>query len=218
MNYNEVEQKDNMKITVDTEATPVTKPKHQPLVTKAPTKQKKNLLKRLTQGLLGPGGFEKIGSFVSDDIVKPALKKMFVDAVNSSAHMAVYGENAPTPVTSRSVRASEQRITSRTNYRDAYNHTPNTNAVAKPRSSYYLEDYIITDGRETAVEILSTMREAADMYDTVAVADYYDMIGVPSVHTDHNFGWTIDTIVLATILPSGSGYLIKFPPVQAINR
>jgi hypothetical protein len=55
------------------------------------------------------------------------------------------------------------------------------------------------------------------MYDRVSIADYYDLIGVDAQHTDHNYGWTIDSITRAMIVPvRGGGYIIKFPPTEVI--
>jgi hypothetical protein len=187
------------------------------IVDNQPKKRKRNLFSRLVSGILGPEGISGIGQYVAEEILVPAVKNIVVDAVTSGVNMVMYGENKPRP------SGHPHQSTNRTTYRPNTNYTsrytsrqpePAERTVARP-ARYGIEEYVIED-RFDASHVLTTLTENADMYDNVSVADYYDLIGVPSQYTDNTYGWTIDSIVRATIVPIRGGYIIKFPPVEVI--
>lgn len=220
--YNKVPVKDNMKVDNNFEEVIDRKEGKKPLtklVEVQPKKVKRNLISRLVTGILGPEGLPSIGAYVNDEIIKPAIKNIIVDAVTSGINMVMYGEKGgPNRGGRGSSHYGNQRTTHRptTNYSNRYanaNPEPERRAVRPAR--YGVEEYIIED-RMDAVHVLTSLTEHADKYDSVSVADYYDLIGVPSQYTDNNYGWTIDSVTQATIIPTRGGYIIKFPPVEVI--
>lgn len=81
---------------------------------------------------------------------------------------------------------------------------------------YGVDEYPI-ESRMDANNVLTMLHEYADRYDYVSVADYYDLLGVSSAHTDHNFGWSFEEILKAVVTPlRGGGYIINLPPVTEI--
>ena len=225
-NYNEIEVKNNMKVENEEEVTATVSEKKdlKKVVSTQPKKVKKGLVSRLVTGVLGPEGLPSIGSYVNDEIVKPAIKNIIVDAVTSGINMIMYGEKGG-PRTGgygggyRPNGYQPSNYRPRTNYTSQYNSqqpTPQTHYEPNIRPARYgVEDYIIAD-RYDAAQVLNTLVESADMYDSVSVADYYDLIGVPSKYTDNSYGWTIDSISRASVVPVRGGYVIKFPPVEVI--
>lgn len=219
--YNEVPVKNNMNIEKDDNNEEVVeqKKKLNKLVDKAPKKRKRGLFGRLVSGVLGPEGASGIGQYVSDEIIIPAVRNIIYSAIESTARMAIFGEKGGPIGGNRHVNSSRQA----TNYRPSTNYSSRYEAqrpehtdrrVARP-ARYGVDEYIIED-RYDAANILATLKENADRYDVVSVADYYDLIGVASEYTDNNYGWTIDSIVNASILPIRGGFIIKFPPVEVI--
>lgn len=223
--YNKIEVKDNMKINEESEEEVAQKEKKQldKVVAAEPKKVKKSLIGRLVTGVVGPDGLPGIGSYVNEEIVKPAIKNIIVDAVTSGINMVMYGERGGAPrgggyrpnITGG--RGYTPRTNYGSNYRATHSHGPDvqpSERIARP-AKQGVEEYIIED-RHDASQVLVTLTEQADMYDTVSVADYYDLIGVPSKYTDNNYGWTIDSMSRASIIPVRGGYIIKFPPVDII--
>jgi hypothetical protein len=220
--YNEIEVKDNMNINEEvedkkTEEVQEKKPMKK-VVSVQPTKVKKGLVSRLVTGIVGPEGLPGIGTYVNEEIVKPAVKNIIVDAVTSGINMVMYGEKGGP---SRS-RNGSHRHRPKTNYNDMHSRggrpaepARTQDRVVTRNSRSRVEEYIIED-RYDAVNVLNTLVENADMYDSVSVADYYDLIGVDTQYTDNNVGWTYDTITRATIVASRSGFIIKFPPTEVI--
>lgn len=223
--YNEIEVKNNMKIEEEqnTETVDSSREKKdlKSVVTEKPTKVKRGLLSRLITGVVGPEGLPGIGAYVNEEIIKPAVKNIIVDAVTSGINMVMYGEKGG-PNKHRygsSARPTGGGYRPSTNYGSSYRSAPPEPAgpdkVLARSARYGVEEYIIGD-RYDVSHVITTLTELADRYDSVSVADYYDLIGVPSQYTDNNYGWTIDSITKATIVPVRGGYVIRFPQVEVI--
>lgn len=221
--YNEVPVKDNMKVEVEVDVNVNEEVKEKKnlkkLVDVQPKKVKHGLLGRLIHGVMGPEGLPSIGAYVNDEIVKPAIKNIIVDAVTSGINMVMYGEKSPSKGGTRPGYGGHRSTSYRpsTNYSNRYsNSRPETEERRPARPLRYgVEEYIIEE-RFDAAHVLTTLTENADAYDSVSVADYYDLIGVPSQYTDNTYGWTIDSITQASIVPVRGGYIIKFPAVEVI--
>lgn len=215
--YHKIEVKDNMKVAQVPEPQKKgdVREKAKRVVAVTPVKQKKGLVKRLFGGLFGPDGIRRIGSYVASDIVLPAVKNMLADSLKSGVDLALFGEHRPA---SRGYsKSSDVQPAPKTNY-SAYSRSRSstvergtTNRMAK-----YVDDYIIGDRME-AIECLDQLTELADKYNSVAVADYYDMIGVRTHFTDNNYGWTIDSIKHASIASVRGGWVIKFPALELLD-
>lgn len=109
------------------------------------------------------------------------------------------------------VEASKESMNDRHGTRDKYNYYPNRKKD-KPKR---LEEYIISD-RDTAYGVLTTLTELGKKYGSVSVADYYDLISVPSNFTDNNRGWSRNKFTTARVVKALNGYVIKFPPLEVL--
>lgn len=213
--YHKVEAKDNMNVNTDEEplpGIPVTREKVKKIVVAEPVKKKKGLIRRLWGGLVGPDGFHRIKDYVLQDIVVPSIKSMIADSIKSSIDMAMFGERRPSPKVSEWGNRAPK-----TNYGDKFNAPSDTPHVRTVRVPYQVDDYAIGD-RGEAAEVLAYLNDIAKTYGTVAVAEYYDMLGIVPKFTDNNYGWDSAGIGKAVItsLRSGDGYVIKFPPMQVL--
>lgn len=190
------------------------------VVSVQPRKVKKSLINRLVSGIVGPDGASGIGEYVNEEIIKPAIKNIIVDAVNSGINMLMYGDRGGVHHRGRNYgsgyRRDYQNSNQRTNYTSRYTqHNPEPTRSGNDRGRRTIEEYLIED-RFEAASVLTTLTEAADTYGHVSVADYYDLIGVEQAFTDHSYGWTFDSIVRATVISVRGGYVIKFPPLEVI--
>lgn len=216
--YNEIPVKDNMKIEQDNNGEEVvnTEKKEIKRVTNVqPKKVKRGLFGRLVTGIVGPEGLPGIGAYVNDEIIKPAIKNIIVDAVTSGINMIMYGDRGHRGGHNRH-SGPRRDYQPRTNYNSRYaasNQEPERRVVRTSR--YGVEEYILDDRLEAA-NALTGLQEYAERYGSVSIADYYEMIGVPSQYTDNNYGWTVEAISRASIIPTRGGYIIKFPQVEAL--
>lgn len=225
--YNEIEVKDNMNVkeeNVESTEEREEKKQFESVVSTQPTKVKRSLFGRFVTGIAGPEGLPGIGSYVNEEIVKPAIKNIIVDAVTSGINMVMYGERGganrggrPTSYSGGSRPGAYRPNTNySSNYRTQSNEQPQQPERMSARAARIgVDEYVIAD-RFDAAQVLTSLTEYADRYDAVSVADYYDLIAVQPQFTDNNHGWTIDTITRASIVPVRGGYVIKFPPVEVI--
>lgn len=216
--YNEipVSKKEVVEEVVETS---VEKKTLEKVVSVQPRKVKKSLVGRLVSGIVGPDGASGIGEYVNEEIIKPAIKSIIVDAVTSGINMVMYGDRGPSP-RSRNYGGHQRGYSTsnaqRTNYTSRYTqHQPEPTKRQYERSRQTIEEYVIDD-RFEAANVLTTLTEAADAYGSVSVADYYDLIGVASAYTDNQYGWTFESIVRATVIAVRGGFVIKFPPLEVI--
>lgn len=218
--YNKVPVKDNMKVEqeeveVETEGTKAEKPKMQKVVQAKPTKVKKSLFGRFVKAIVGPEGLVGIGTQVNEEIIIPAVKNIIFDAITSGASRALRMDYRA-PRGGGHTQYNKPPVNHRTNYQGKYEHRePEERKSSRAYVRYGIDEYVIED-RYDASHVLTTLTENADRYDVTSIADYYELIGVPAQHTDHNYGWTIDSVTKATIVPVRGGYIIKFPPVEVI--
>lgn len=216
--YNKVDQKDNMKI-IDVEEVTEEREKTQRILTTQPIKPKRGLLRRMSDVLIGPTGAKRIGEYIREDVILPKIKEIIADSISSAVNLALFQDtNYRAPNRSRHTWGDSAPTTRGTDYRSKFTEQApptTTRAVRRTRTTPFVENYLITD-RNEAVEVLNTLCETADRYDNVSLANYYDMIGVQSAFTDHNFGWSIDNILTATIIPTQGAYVIKLPELEEI--
>lgn len=221
--YNNIEVKKTERVEAEVIAdVDVEKKEVQKLVSVTPKKAKKGLFSRLVTGVVGPDGLPGIGQYVNDEIVVPAVKNILFDAITSGISMVLYGDKGgrPTRGGGRPYN-SYYSGSSRTTYNTASSRYSPSNRREEPidnrvrPSRYDVDEYVIED-RFEASNVLVSLTEYADRYDRVSVADYYEMINVESNYTDNNYGWTIDSISRASVMPVRNGYIIKFPPVEVL--
>lgn len=216
--YNKVEVKDNMKVQNNSDSEEVVQVKAekkqlQKVIDVKPKKVKRNLLSRLITGVMGPEGLPGIGAYVNEEIIKPAVKNIIYDSLTSGLSRALFNDSRPPrggyPRGNAAYRPN-------TNYSGRYagpSNEPEPKIIRTVRN--VVEDYTIDD-RHNASNVLVSLVEYAERYNSVSVADYYEMIGVAPKHTDNDYGWTYDTISRATVIPVRGGYMIKLPPVEVI--
>lgn len=220
--YNEIPVVKDVVKEVAEEATTVEKEKLEKIVSVRPTKVKKSLIGRLFNGIMGPDGAVGIGEYVTEEIIKPAIKNIVVDTVTSGVNRLMYGERGGPNHYGRSYPHSGHGSTQRTNYSAQYTSRPTQEHSRRPaerheRSAnrYSVDEYPIAD-RFEASHVLTVLTERADAYGSVSVADYYELIDIPSVYTDNNYGWTYESIVRATLVSVRGGFIIRFPPLEVI--
>lgn len=149
-----------------------------------------------------------VKQYVIADIIIPAIKNAILDTITDSANMIFGG-----------ARRRSNTPASRVSYGSFYNDPRQSQRrleerTIKPRYTY---DQYTFDYRNDAMDVLSTLREALDMYGQVTVADFYDAIGVTGEFTDNDYGW-INLSTAEVVRAMGGGYIIKFPRALPIEK
>lgn len=160
--------------------------------------KKKSGLQKITDAFV-PDDVANVKSYIIEDIVVPAAKEILLDSVK-----AILGINCK--------NGNKQTPASRVSYRQYYNNDSRRNYSSggnRSRNSYDFDDIII-DNRGEAEEVLDRMEEIIATYGLVSVADFYELVGVPSNYTDNNYGWSNLRNAYVDRLRDG-GYIIKLP-------
>jgi len=87
--------------------------------------------------------------------------------------------------------------------------------IKKNKGNIYVEEYIINNLSD-AEEVRKTLKEYANSYGSVTVADYLDLLGITSSFTDNTRGWSEARLSNVKIVKHKMGYIIKLPAVEVL--
>ena len=76
-------------------------------------------------------------------------------------------------------------------------------------------DEIVLDQRAEAEEVIDRLYDVVSRYESATVADLYDLVGLPSTHTDHKWGWT--DLRGAGVSRIRDGYLLDLPDPEPLD-
>lgn len=147
-----------------------------------------------------------VKEYVFMDVLIPAMKKAISDIIKDGVDMILYGE------TRKRSSSSGASYVSYRSYSDRFD--PDGNTRRRSRSAYDYAD-IVLETRAEAEEILDCMSELIDTYDSVSVADLYDLVGISGNYTDNKYGWT--NLRNAGVVHVRDGYLLQMPKAHPLD-
>lgn len=148
------------------------------------------------------------------DVALPAAQNLVVDMVSTGIERLIFGDAARRPGSSSALRGTKYV---------PYDKVAKTvsNAVSERRvlndraRRDHDFDQIILEDRTEAEKVLIKLRELVDSYETAAVADLYDAVGITPAFTDNKYGWT--NLTDAGITRVRGGYLLDLPPAKELE-
>lgn len=143
-----------------------------------------------------------IGEYTVYEVLMPALKRAFYDAVCNGLGMLL-GERNP----SRN-GGPANRVSYRAYYDQRDDTRKNTNSGSRAKANYSYND-LVFHNRGDAEVVLERMRELLDHFDAVSIADLFDLAGEDCNYTDNKYGWT--NLQDAWVKPVNGGYMIQLP-------
>lgn len=175
---------------------------------------RKNVFSRVGHAIFGPDGLKGVGRYVGTEIVAPAIKGAIVDSVVASVNAIIYGGDAP-----RTRSAGPRASGGYTNYNRQYSGSPITRTgnqyTRTVMAANRIQEYELPD-RQQANDVLTSLREIADKYSAVSVADYYESIGVSVEYTDNNYGWELRDLDTARVRSTPHGFIIELPRPRSL--
>jgi hypothetical protein len=193
------------------EAAPPEEKKVEPVVKGEVSRRKKPLGKRFHETFFG-GDMRGSANFVVFNVLIPAAKEMLVEAGAKGVERLVYGESSR-----RSSSSSPNPYGS-----FAYNKVPPSTRPPAPNMSRRAArarhdfDEIVLQSRGEAEEVLERMYDLLGRYETVSVADLYELTGISSVHTDQKWGW-VDLRGSTVQRTRQGGYVVDLPEPQPLG-
>jgi hypothetical protein len=179
-------------------------------------RQKMPLAQRLREIFIG-GDAQSVGRYILMEILVPAAKDTFSDIVSQGVEKMVYGE-ARSSSRRTGARPGGSTSGSYVNYSrfgsDRARNQDRHQMTSRDRASFNF-DRIILDTRDEAQEVLDQMFAIISKYNSVSVADLYDLVGLESKFTDNKWGWT--DIKGAGAVRVTNGYLLDLPRPEVIE-
>lgn len=216
--YNKVEHKKNVNVKKESEDDSVEqRPRAEQIVTAK--KRKRGLMERIVVGLAGPEGIPSVSHYIGREIIIPATKDLFVNAVSSAVNMVVYGQDKPASGYRGPARTTNYNSRPTTNYQQSYlanNSMPSFQSRTE-HAGFNSLDYTI-DTRQDALHVLSNMQQCVADYGVITVSDFYDMLGIESSFTDNAYGWVDNIDNTAHVVSTRGGYAIQLPRPVAVSR
>lgn len=179
-------------------------------------RKKKSLRKQFSETFVA-GDLKGTIRYVIMDVMLPAAKDMIVDAGSEGLHKLIFGDSrrrgstspqsGPTgyvtynrfsgPMGTQSRPASPQR------------------AMSRQARSQHNFDEIVLESRVEAEEVIDRLFDLVSRYESATVADLYELVGLPSDHTDHKWGWT--DVRGAGVSRIRDGYLLDLPDPEPLR-
>lgn len=148
----------------------------------------------------------KIKSYILHDVFMPAFKKAVmgsIDMLFNGGHSSGYSQSYDSKPKIRYSGFAEEP-----NYRKATG-----TVVAKSNVEYADIEY---PNRAAAERVLLTMRDIHAEFQSVTLAELYEMSGLDHPYTYTKYGWT--SLRDAKIVKRGDGYFIELPPAELVTN
>lgn len=173
-------------------------------------RQKKSFTQKLSETFLGEDT-NNVGSYILYDVLIPAAKSTIQEMITSGIEMLLYGESRP-----RS-RKKDDRGFGRVSYSSFFDtrrsDRRDDSERVRPRGRSRVDQLLFENGRECA-DVLESLENMLEEYETVSVADYYELAGVPgNGFIDNKWGW--ENLKKAYCKTVRGGFTIIFPePIE----
>lgn len=175
-------------------------------------RRKKPLGKRFAETFVG-GDAKGVWGYIAFDVLIPAFKDTFTDAVSQGVERLVFGE----------ARSSSRRTGHRpggyVNYQSRYapgggRRDERVTLSRRARANHDFDEIILAT-RVEAEEVIDRLFDVVSRYETATVADLYEMVGVTGNYTDDKWGWS--DLRGASVQRVRNGYLLDLPRPEPLD-
>ncbi len=167
---------------------------------------------------------DSIKGSIMEDYIKPRFrdyvketirkgKEAIIDSSTSALEIMLFGDSKKKNKTGDYNGQKVNYVsyyTGGNQYGESYGYYTKSNDAPKPDPATRLRTIYIQSYRN-AEEVVTELISLADRYTAVSIADYYQLVGVPTTKQDYMFGWTKQSIRGASVVHTRDGYTINFP-------
>lgn len=181
-----------------------------PIVTGGASAKKKSEIRKFADGFVSEDA-ASVKSYIVQDVIIPAAKRILDDVIVGSLRMLLYGEKGG----SGGGRTNASKVSYRSYYERESDRRRDNNA-GRVRSGFEYDD-IEFEYRGDAEAVLTEMENIIEQFDMVSVGDLYDLADVStSNYSVNRYGWT--NLATAQIARTRNGkYIIKLPRAMPLN-
>ena len=189
---------------------PAEKRVERPVVTGTTATKKKSEMRKFADTFVSEDA-ANVKSYIMQDVIIPAAKRILDDVIVGSLRMFLYGERGAPGSGGRS-------NASKVSYRSYYERGDSRRDSSPNRvRSGFEYDNIEFEYRGDAEAVLTEMENIIEQFDMVSVGDLYDLADVStSNYAVNRYGWT--NLATAQIARTHNGkYIIKLPRAMPLN-
>lgn len=179
-----------------------------------PIRRKKSLGRKFKELFFG-GDARTTGQFLIYNVLIPAWKDMIIETGREGIEKLVRGESyrrRSSPQAGPRGYVSYNRYSTGPMGPDTRSEPPRSMSPrARARHDF---DEIVLNTRAEAEEVIERMFDIVSRYESVTVADLYELVGVRATHVDNKWGWT--DLRGAGVTRVKDGYLLELPDLQPL--
>ena len=166
--------------------------------------RKKTTLKKVAD-IFFQNDIEDVKTYLIKDVLIPEIRDAVYNLIMNGLDMMLYdGKRTRKTSTANPMRVNYSKCSSQST-------RPDTSSLPRTKLGLNFDD-IKFDDRMDAEEVLNQMLNIIEQYDSVSVADFCELAGIPGEYTDRKYGWT--SLGAAEVKRvSGGGYILKLPRV-----
>lgn len=183
--------------------------------------RKKSLGRRFKETFISGADSKSVFEYVSFEILIPAAKDLFLDAMNAGMERKFFGEarSAGRRGYGRSGgghTAYNRMGSSRPSMNDIFRRDdPRTLSPSRRARANHDFGEIVLETRAEGIEVIDSLFELISKYEVATVSDLYDMVNVDSDFTDNRYGWV--DLRGADVVRVRDGYLLNLPRPEPID-
>lgn len=184
------------------------------VTTASATRRKRGLGKQFRHTFIN-GDAQSASQYVILNVLVPTVRDVLMEGMTSFIEKMIYGDARPRrggsgPLTGGQGYISYNRM-SQPGRPPAV--PPTISRASRARHSF---DELVIPTRQEAEEVLDRLFDLLSKYESVSVADLYELTGVASSHTDHKWGWE-DLSGAGVGRVRGGGYVLNLPEPQSLD-
>lgn len=178
------------------------------------TRKKKSLRKQFQETFIA-GSMQTAVRYVAFDVLLPAAREMIYESVSEGFRNLIFGDKSRR----RGSTTPQSGPTGYVQYNRASTGPPWASspqrAMSRQARARHDFDEIVLDSRAEAEEVIDRLYDVVNKYEFASVADLYELVGLPSVHTDNKWGWS--NIRGAGVSRVRDGYLLDLPDPEPLD-
>lgn len=178
-------------------------------------RKKKSLRKQFRETFIA-GDLKSSIRYVAFDILLPTLRDMLWEAGSGGLEKFVFGDSRR-----RGSTPPQAGPTGYVSY-NRFGHSMGGSRLAGParamsrmaRARHDFDEIVLAD-RVEAEEVIDRLFDLVSRYESATVSDLYELVGLPSSHTDNKWGWT--DLRGAGVSRVRDGYMLDLPDPTPFN-
>lgn len=170
-------------------------------------KRKKSIRKQLRETFIA-GDLKSSMRYVAFDILLPTLRDMLWEAGSGGIEKLIFGESRRRGSTPPQAGPTGYVSYNRYSMGGSRMSGPQRAMSRMARARHDFDEIVLPD-RVEAEEVIDRLFDLVSRYETATVADLYELVGLPSSHTDHKWGWS--DLRGAGVSRVRDGYMLDLP-------